>query len=197
LNGGAAEGQPGVPRPLPRARLKVHPPDGSSSPSPVGPAADAIELGYVPMQHVTRTGATTASWYRGPLLPYPLGSDPNRALQFFRTQQGSTVPVVFDADTLVRFDPSTGLFDVTYAAAWQLGRLLALQDKSFSISLYQWKRANASAAANALEQQVIEETFGDILQQLQAGSADALTPKKFLLEATLNALIERRRQRNR
>jgi hypothetical protein len=32
------------------------------------------------------------------------------------------------------------MFDSSYAAAWQLGRLLALQDKSLSVNLFNWKR---------------------------------------------------------
>jgi len=35
------------------------------------------------------------------------------------------------------------MLDASYAAAWELGRLLALQDKSFSTSLYRWKRCHA------------------------------------------------------
>jgi hypothetical protein len=188
LNGRAAAGEPGS---LPKARLKVYAADGGSAPA-AGPVADAIELGYVPMQHGMRTAANTASWYRGPLLPHAPASGASRSLQFFRSAPGGMVPAVFDADTLVRFDPSTGLFDVGYAAAWQLGRLMALQDKSFSIPLYQWKRAHASAAANALEQHVIEETFGDILNQLPGGTgADAPAARKSLIEGALSALIER------
>ncbi|MEL7039648.1 MAG: hypothetical protein AAFO04_29160 [Cyanobacteria bacterium J06592_8] len=34
------------------------------------------------------------------------------------------------------------IFDVSYAAAYQLGQLLALQDQKFSLSLYNWKRKN-------------------------------------------------------
>ena len=39
------------------------------------------------------------------------------------------------------------MFDVSYAAAWELGRLLALQDKDFSTGLYQWKRQQAQRIA--------------------------------------------------
>jgi hypothetical protein len=51
------------------------------------------------------------------------------------------------ADALVRYDPDLSMFDVSYSAAWELGRLLALQDKDFSTSLYQWKRERAQGAA--------------------------------------------------
>jgi hypothetical protein len=46
------------------------------------------------------------------------------------------------ADELVYYDDTYGMFDVSYAAAWELGRLLALQSKSFAINLYRWKRSH-------------------------------------------------------
>ena len=45
-------------------------------------------------------------------------------------------------DQLIAYDEQYGLFDVSYAAAWQLGQLLALQDQKFAISLFNWKRSN-------------------------------------------------------
>jgi hypothetical protein len=51
------------------------------------------------------------------------------------------------ADELVRYDPDLSMFDVSYTAAWQLGRLLALQDKDLSTGLYQWKRQHAQRVA--------------------------------------------------
>jgi hypothetical protein len=58
----------------------------------------------------------------------------------------------------VRYDPAIGMFDVSYAAAWELGRLLSLQSKSFSTSLYQWKRLYAQQLAQA-EQYVTHLPF--------------------------------------
>ena len=37
------------------------------------------------------------------------------------------------------------MFDVSYAAAWELGRLLALQNTNFSTELYRWKRSYAKS----------------------------------------------------
>jgi hypothetical protein len=73
-----------------------------------------------------------------------------------------TEPVA-TADELVRQDPRSGLLDVSYAAAWQIGRLLALQNKHFSVALYNWKRANAQKTALTLEREIVEETLGAAL----------------------------------
>ena len=44
------------------------------------------------------------------------------------------------ADELLRYNESDGMFDVSYSAAWELGRLLALQNKKAATGIYQWKR---------------------------------------------------------
>jgi hypothetical protein len=95
-----------------------------------------LSKGYVLVPHHLRKGAKTASWYHGPLIP-----GENKAAE-------TSLPIR-TADELVRYDPAIGMFDVSYAAAWELGRLLSLQSKSFSTSLYQWKRLHAQQLAQA------------------------------------------------
>lgn len=47
------------------------------------------------------------------------------------------------ADQLLRLNFRNDVFDVSYAAAWKLGRLLALENQAFSVPLTIWKRDNA------------------------------------------------------
>ena len=101
--------------------------------------------GYVLVPHDLRHGDRTASWYHGPLVP---GA---------HTAAEINLPVR-TADELVRYDPGLGMFDVSYAAAWELGRLLSLQNKSFSTSLYQWKRLHAQQLSQ-VEQRVTHLPF--------------------------------------
>jgi hypothetical protein len=108
--------------------------------------ADTFLLqGYVLLQHYFRHGDHTASWYHGPLMP-GLSTD---------TKISLPIPA---ADALVRYDRAIGMFDVSYAAAWELGRLLALQNKAFSTSLYQWKRLHAQQLAQ-VEQRLTHLPF--------------------------------------
>ena len=93
-----------------------------------------LSKGYVVLPHHFRHGDQTASWFHGPLIAGAI-KNPHMELPA-RT-----------ADALVRYDPDLSMFDVSYSAAWELGRLLALQDKEFSTSLYQWKRERAQGAA--------------------------------------------------
>lgn len=97
----------------------------------------SLSAGYVPMPHKLRQGGRTVSWYRGPLAPGSLGpTDQNADVLCLPVQA---------ADALLRYDSSTGMFDVSYAAAWELGRLLTLQNKGISKALYNWKRSTSQA----------------------------------------------------
>lgn len=90
-------------------------------------------LGYCPLDHLFREGSRSVSWYRSPLLPQPPWED--------------EIPLCDYADRLLRYDPEMGMMDITYAAAWQLGRLLALQKTAFARQLMAWRLKNKQEAA--------------------------------------------------
>ncbi|MEM7371982.1 MAG: hypothetical protein AAF587_25425 [Bacteroidota bacterium] len=87
-----------------------------------------LAQGLVPLLHQFRNGDQSVSWYRGPFAPIETSSS-----SVFSDLYPET------ADELMKFDPAYGMFDMTYSAAWEIGRLLALTSKDFSISLYKWK----------------------------------------------------------
>ena len=91
-------------------------------------AKKQLAQGSVPLRHSRRNGQQTVSWYHGPLAP---------ALNPLPSQTVSAVAV---SDELLRHNAQTGMFDVSYAAAWEIGRMVALQDKKFSLALYHWKQ---------------------------------------------------------
>ena len=94
---------------------------------------DVLAKGYVALPHYFRHGDETASFFHGPFMPKKNTSAVNLPARC--------------ADELVRYDTDIAMFDVFYAAAWELGRLLALQDKELSTGLYQWKRRQAQLKA--------------------------------------------------
>lgn len=105
-------------------------------------AAPAVEhyysQGAVLLPHSLRQMGKTLSWYHGPLAP---------------VQHKDALPLpARAADVLMRYNATIGLFDVSYAAAWQLGVLLALQSKQFSTNLYLWKRMHAQQLRQAEQQ---------------------------------------------
>ena len=87
--------------------------------------------GFIPVRHALRQGGETLSWYRGPFVPGKVNDEP-------------PLPVNA-ADALLRYHPAVGMFDVSYAAAWELGRLMALQSPTFSVALYRWRRLHAQS----------------------------------------------------
>jgi hypothetical protein len=101
------------------------------------------------------------------------------------------VPIA-SPDQATFFDPTTGMFDVSYSAAWTLGRMLALQDTAFSTALYSWKRGLTQAAINAIEDALLEQTFaavlstGPELSPLRAGARPSVA--RAILKKTVQAM---------
>jgi hypothetical protein len=86
------------------------------------PVADT---GHIPITVADRAGVDEAAWYRGPLVPMPLTRDPL---------------TYHSADQCRRATPETGAEDVSYAAAFEAGRLLAAADARLAQELMRWRR---------------------------------------------------------
>jgi hypothetical protein len=89
--------------------------------------AERLADGYVPVTYHVPTGEETFAWYRGPLTP----------------RQTALIhkPAPFPASSAAMvYDEATGLFDVSLATAWELGRALALADRKFTLELVRFRR---------------------------------------------------------
>lgn len=98
------------------------------------PAAGRLKEGYAPLTFIAGSGEQTFAWYRGPLSacePQPLPFDPKA------TDAG--------ADGLMIYLASQGLFDLSYASAWNLGRSLALADSVFATQIRSYARRAGDA----------------------------------------------------
>lgn len=111
---------------------------------------NAFAMGLTPLNHHTRQGAKTVSWCHGPFVPFNIS--------------GRIEIPVPGPDSVTRYNPDTGMFDVTYAAAWQLGRLLALQNSNFAETLYNWKRENVQSVISNFEAEMIKRTLLEIVE---------------------------------
>ncbi len=127
----------------------------------------ALGMGYVPLNHNLRAAEYTSgvftidrtvSWYRGPLAPYQID------------KAAINLPIP-SPDKATIFDPTTGMLDVSYAAAWTLGRQMALQDTSFSTALYNWKKGVSQDVLNSVENSVLSESFSAVFASIPAQSA--------------------------
>jgi hypothetical protein len=143
-----------------------------------------LQMGYVPLNQNLRNGEKLVSWYRGPLVPYPVNIS--------RIQVPVSAP-----DKITVFDPTTGMLDTSYAAAWTIGRLVALQDKGFSTSLYNWKQGLSQAVVSGVETALLMERFADETEKSSTEGATAEGKalvkegrNKSLRNKMLNALIQ-------
>lgn len=138
---------------------------------PADPQSDAGKLvaaafhdGYTTLNYHTRDGEQTAAWYRGPLLPVTLDLAKWQPL--------------FSAESGMIYDQATGLFDLSYAVAWQIGRLLALSDAEFAVGLMNWRKEQKVAQNLRLEQDNALLRFGDLFSTLaQTDGADGTNDK--------------------
>ncbi|MDP9840618.1 hypothetical protein J2T09_005406 [Neorhizobium huautlense] len=99
-------------------------------------AAAGLGMGYTPLTYRMRAGENVTAWYRGPIASVPTGNDGLGAFP--------------SSDLAIRYDPKTALFDLSQAAAWQIGLLLGLSDSSFARQLFEWRRATHASVRNTV-----------------------------------------------
>lgn len=80
--------------------------------------------GYCVKEHNTRTGEMAYSLYRPPLIP-------------FQNKEKLDTAERHTADGRLIYDRSVGILDVTYSAAWQLGRMATLSHPSVAGAIRQ------------------------------------------------------------
>ncbi len=108
---------------------------GTSEPGPP-PMPEVAATGHVALSHRTRLGEAARSWYRGPLSPQPT----------VRTMPTDGVlPLAHTGDQLRKVVPD-GREDISLAAMFEIGRLLALSKPTLVASLMDWRRELFGAA---------------------------------------------------
>jgi hypothetical protein len=93
------------------------------------------DTGHLPITLQDRAGEAESVLYRGPLVQYQLTRD---ALGPYHT-----------ADQARRVAPESGTEDVSYACAFEAGRLLAAADGRLAQSLMRWRRESYKQSARA------------------------------------------------
>lgn len=90
---------------------------------------ELLSHGYVPKQHLFRSGESTVSVYRGALVPFPVSGE--------KVNWKEHIPKT--ADGALLFKKETALFDASYSTAWQMGRLLTVQNKAVASAVARWR----------------------------------------------------------
>jgi hypothetical protein len=119
--------------PLARPRPECAPPQKGDAPPPAPPARplpEATETGHVGLEHLTRRGDRHRAWYRGPLsLHFSTREAPD---------ENGRLILAHTSDQLRRIVPD-GREDLSLAAAFEIGRLLALSQPSVVAALMRWR----------------------------------------------------------
>jgi len=145
----------------------------------IGTVAEAgrpvvTDTGHIPLALHGRAGVDETVWYRGPLVPNQLSRD--------------ELGPYHSADQARRVTPETGAEDVSYAAAFEVGRLLAAADQRLGVELMRWRRGAYRSSARADVLRLVEtrlpallpRTLLDVLPQglvpvIAAGVIDRVT----------------------
>ena len=102
---------------------------------------NVTDTGHRALTLEDRSGVPQTVWYRGPLVARPVARDP--------------LGPYHSADQARRISPETGAEDVSYSAAFELGRLLGAADGRLAQDLMAWRRdAYQEAARRAVADRV-------------------------------------------
>jgi hypothetical protein len=110
-----------------KLKLPVSAPPNPNDGSPNTLAQNRLAAGYVALSYHTLSGEDTFCWYRGALAPAP-------------THYTAKQSPFLSASAAMIYDQTTGIFDQSLAAAWQLGRNLALASQSFATAFLTYRR---------------------------------------------------------
>ncbi|KAF2403811.1 hypothetical protein EJ06DRAFT_554044 [Trichodelitschia bisporula] len=120
--------------------------------------------GFMLQRYLLQTGEETISFYRGPLTPRYV---PPITASWWPFQSN------FSTDYQV-LDSSLGIQDLTYSAAWQLGRTLGIADQAFSAALVRLRTAIQTTARRGVMKALAAKNVGNTKARMLAGLADAI-----------------------
>jgi hypothetical protein len=128
-------------------RVPAPEPDVEPPPGAYNTAYSRLKSGYTPLSYSLQNGTQTFAWYRGPLVPAPVE-------HVFATAgpdapQNALAPST-SSEAMI-FDRATGVFDVSYAVAFQTGRSLGLASLPFATNLLQFRRTCHAIVDRLLE----------------------------------------------
>jgi hypothetical protein len=147
-----------------------HPQSRPAAP-PRQPELEVVETGHVGLPHRTRTGETVRCWYRGPFVPHPTTDRDRLALAHAADQLRVVVP--------------DGREDLSLAAAFEIGRLLALSRPSSVAALLRWRRTQYQVVRH----RTILDANGHLLADLLADDLQLARDLPVLLGRHLAAQV--------
>jgi hypothetical protein len=109
------------------------PPGPGERPAPPAtrPPPEVLDTGHVTLGHTSRDGEPGSVWYRGPLVPRPTSRQ--------KPDARGHLALAHASDHLRRVGPD-GRENLALAAAFEIGRLLALAEPSVVAALLNWRK---------------------------------------------------------
>jgi hypothetical protein len=110
---------------------------GRKPPPPSRPQPTVLDTGHVALAYTSRAGEPRTVWYRGPLVPRPVDREMPDA--------NGVLPLFHSSDQARRVGPD-GRENLSLAAAFEIGRLLALAEPSVVAALLNWRKEGFETA---------------------------------------------------
>lgn len=122
--------------------LPLDPPKSWSAPAAVQTEiTKKYNNGYVGLNYTTRTGQNTLAWYRGPFNPNVPYMIQNSLPGYFGNS--GAVPLTTPDEAII-YDSTFGAFDLSYAVAFETGRMVTLANKTAALAVWNWKKDGIS-----------------------------------------------------
>lgn len=102
---------------------------------------ELIDMGKVPLLHQLKSGGKVVSWYQGPFTKLKSSFNLLQHIEIEKNKEDKITIVPDHAEKLIFFNNNTKMLDMTYASAWQIGRILALNNLEVLEELKKWKHS--------------------------------------------------------
>lgn len=164
--------------PAARPQPDCTPPVKGDAPPPTPPPRPDLEVtetGHLGLAYQTRRGDGVRAWYRGPFTLHLTERE--------EPAEDGHLPLAHTSDQLRRLVPD-GREDLSLAAAFEIGRLLALSQPAIVASFLRWREERfGEARASRLSSLALEDAVG-LGVKGSLGDLGQLVGKRFLVEAS-------------
>ncbi|KAK2465664.1 hypothetical protein APHAL10511_002208 [Amanita phalloides] len=139
---------------------------------------DRLGDGYTLVRYRVQTGEESVALMRGPLAPY---TDPDTTWMGVHSNTGEDLKII---------DTELGIIDISYCAAWQLGKSLAMADQGFCAALFRIRADAHDTASKRAKEDALSQNIEAITSERVIGSL----PQHF---ADMKQLFKKRPNRRR
>ena len=116
--------------------------------------ASRLSDGFSMVRYRVQTGEVTSAFFRGPFTP--------TAVSFPASEQPTWPATSNTGQKLQILDQQLNLMDLTYSAAWNLGKTLALADQTFATALSRVRTQVFDLAMKEAQEAVVKEYAADL-----------------------------------